>query len=255
MAETETLSFQNENEFVNHKFTPSGLFVKENDNFHTRLCVYNYFSEIFPNVKSGATVNLWFFDTFGKKLAYKKIHIDFQGQLQFDVSELGIIFEGTCGLSLIPDEIPELKPSSIGTGFYAYYYDNHNHADLSHEWGKMRFEPSKSEPWLCVVRPNLFPDTQIIIMNSYYGNNPEIGSSEYLIRLRNSKGEILQEKNMPLIPPCGSIRFKLEDIFHDVFEIARKESVVSVEVVGKNIKGPFTWVFSPFGDFNIHHFC
>jgi hypothetical protein len=34
-----------------------------------------------------------------------------------------------------------------------------------------------------------------------------------------------------------------------------KQEIISVEVIGSNIQGPFTFVSIPNGDFNIHHFC
>ena len=242
-------------DFIINRFTPTNLYVKESENFHTRLCIYNYFSEIFPNVKTGATVHLWFFDSSGKFLAYRKIPLEYKGQLQFEVSELGLNFEGTVGLSLIPETIPNFKPPRVGTGYYAYYYDDKGHADLSHEWGKMTFEKTQSEPWLCVIRPSIFPNTQLIIMNSYYGWDDKEGTSRYVIRIRNNQGKVLTEKKMAPIPPKGCLRVSISEIFPNIGTLAKKEGTFAVEVIGSNIKGPFTWVTIPGGDFNIHHFC
>lgn len=251
-----TITEQNSlNEFAVNRFIPTCHYVKEDQNFHTRLCVYNYFSELFPDVKTGAKVYLWFFDKTGNLIAHRIISMGYKCQLQFEVSELGILFEGMVGLSLVPDTIPDFKPPRVGTGFYAYYYDNTGHVDLSHEWGKMRFESTESEPWLCVVRPLLFPQTQLIIMNSYFGSNHKEGTAKYVIRLRNEQSKILCEKKMPSIPPRGCVRTGLSDIFPDIENIAKKESTLAVEVIGSNIKGPFTWVSVPSGDFNLHHFC
>ena len=198
---------------------------------------------------------MWFFDSSGIQIAKKQFNLSYQGQLQFDVSELNLEFEGTVGLALVPDEIPKKTPDQIGTGFYAYYFDDDGHADMSHEWGKMKFQSSQSEPWLCVVRPNLFPDTKIIVMNSYYGTNADEGSSNYLVRIKNSQGILLDEKQMPLIPPRGCTIFSLISLFPKILEFYSKDLVLAVEVVGSNIKGPFTWITLPEGDFNLHHFC
>ena len=93
--------------FVINNFVPKILYVKEDDEFHSRFCVYNYFSEIFPELKTDVVVYLWFFDTSGTLLAEREISVKHKGQLQFDVSELKLKFEGTVGISMIPKKIPE----------------------------------------------------------------------------------------------------------------------------------------------------
>ena len=119
----------------------------------------------------------------------------------------------------------------------------------------MRFQPMVSPPWICVVRPLLVPDTQLIVMNAYYGPDPEAGKADYTVRLRNGKGRVLAERRMPPIPPRGCVRLPITDAFPDLMEHARREAALSVEVQGSNIMGPFTWVNGPGGDFNLHHFC
>ena len=242
-------------DFIKNRFIPKIVYVNETGNIHTRVCAYNYFSELFPDVKTGAMVHIWFFNASGKLIANRAIPIGYKGQLQFDVSSLGINFEGAAGLSMVPDTIPEMKPALIGTGFYAYYHDDSNHADFSHEWESMKFESNQSDPWLCVVRPLSFPDTQIVVMSSYFGTNEKEGTADWVLRLRNDQGKILLEKKMPPIPPRGIMRFKLSDILSNLQNVISREKVLGLEVVGSNIQGPFTWVSVSSGDFNIHHFC
>jgi hypothetical protein len=243
-----------DNDLIVKRFVPTVVYVRETADFHTRLCLYNYFSELFPDIKTGARVYLRFFDANGHLFAERKINVPYRGQLQFEVSDLNTEFEGSVGVSMVPDTLPEIKPQRVGTGYYVFYYDNTGHADFSHEWESMRFQPSQSVPWLCVVRPLLFPATQLIVMSSFYGSGPE-GTAHWHVRLRNSQGQILAEREMEPIPPRGCRRFELQTAFPDIKALAQREGTVAIEVVGSNIQGPFTWVTVPSGDFNIHHFC
>ena len=242
-------------EFVRHRFVPTSVYVREGDDFHTRLCVYNYFSELFPEVKTGALVSMWFFDQEGNEVGRRERRLDYRGQLQFELAELGHHFEGIAALSLIPETLPEIKPPRVGTGYYVFYYDDDGHADFSHEWEPIKFDLAVSPPWICLVRPLLFPDTQLVVMSSYFGNDVEAGGGEWTARLRNAQGAIVAEKKMPALPPRGSVRLPVTEVFPEVRSLAEREETLSVEVVGSNIQGPFTYVRAPRGDINIHHFC
>lgn len=242
-------------DLIRQRFVPTVVYAREDDEFHTRLCVYNYFSELFPQVKSGATVAVWLFDTSGNLVAQHDIQIGYRGQVQLDLSTLGVTFEGTAGVSLIPDTPPEFPHKGVGTGYYVLYYDDQGHADYSHEWEAMRFTQAQAPPWLCVIRPLLFPDTQLIVMNGYYGTDPREGTAQWVVRLRDGQGAILHEVRMEPLPPRGSKRFPLSTVFPDLAEVARSHPTLGVEVTGTNIQGPFTFVRVPSGDFNIHHFC
>ena len=244
-----------EAELVAHRFVPTIVYVREEASFHTRLCIYNYFSELFPQVKTGATVHLWFFDRNGACVARQTVPLAYRGQLQFDVRELGIQFEGAAGVSMVPETLPQFTHSGVGTGYYVLYYDDAGHADFSHEWEHMRFRASDSVPWICVVRPRLVPDTQLVVMNRYYGTDAEEGTARWSATLRNGAGQVLATTNMPPIPPRGLVRLRLDEMFADIATHADREQVLSVEANGRNIQGPFTLVHARNGDFNIHHFC
>jgi hypothetical protein len=235
-------------------FIPTVVFVKETPDFHTRLCIYNYYSELLPHIRTGATAHLWFFRDDGSFVAKREIALLYKGQLQFDLATLGIAFQGTAGLSLIPETMPEKYPSAMGSGYYAQYSDNRGHMDYSHEWEAMKFTPFDAHPWLCVVRPELFPDTKIILMNSYYGTE-QVGSAVITVRLRSGDGRLLSERQIPPIPPRGSRVIPLDEVNPDVVRLAQEYGIVAVEAIGPNLQGPFTWVTNTSGDFNIHHFC
>jgi hypothetical protein len=241
-------------DFVRSRFVPTVVYAREAGNFHTRLCVYNYFSEIFPEVKTGATIYCWLFDSAGRTVAHRAAHVGYRGQLQLDLEELGVQFEGTAALSMVPDTLPEFKHRGVATGYYAYYYDDSGHGDFSHELQPMRFEPTFTPCDICLVRPLLFPDTQIVVMNSYYGTDAAGGASEWSARLRSGRGSVLDERKMNPIPARGSVRLALQEIFPQVSEFAEREGAVAVELSGSNLHSPLTWVTVPGGDFNIHHF-
>ena len=242
-------------EFVRHRFVPTSVYAFERGGLHTRLCVYNYYSELYPDVTTGATACMWFFDQSGREVARREEHLGYRGQLRFEVSEVRRDFEGIAALSLVPDTLPDFKPPRVGTGYYVYYYDDEGHADFSHEWEAMKFEPSGSAPWLCLVRPLLFPDTQLVVMSSYFGPDADAGRSEWVARLRNAHGAVVAARKMPPLPPGGSARLHVGEVFPDVRGLAEREGTLSVEVQGSNIQGPFTYVRGPGGDINIHHFC
>lgn len=117
----------------------------------------------------------------------------------------------------------------------------------------MRFAPQQSPPWICVVRPKLTPEIELIVMNSYYGEDAEVGSADWSLTIRNSQGQPLRSQEMPSIPPRGSMRLRVEEVFPDLSDLAETDTV-AVEAIGRNIMGPFTLVKRE-GDFNIHHFC
>jgi len=156
---------------------------------------------------------------------------------------------------MVPHPVPEFKHAGVGTGYYVYYFDNEGHADFSHEWDPMRFTQRRSPPWLCVVRPTAFPETQLIVMNSYYGQDESAGSTQWVARLRDGQGVVVAEREMERIPPRGSRRLRLDEIFPDIAALEARAGTIAVEAVGMNMQGPFTWVSVPGGDFNIHHFC
>ncbi len=242
-------------ELVRERFVPTVVYACEGSGFHTRLCLYNYFSEIYPDVKSGATARLWFFDQSGNMVAHREERLGYRGQLQFDLSALGVEFEGTAAVAMVPDTVPEFRHRGVGTGYYVFYQDDAGHADFAHEWEAMRFEPSEAHPWLCVIRPAQHPDTQIIVLNAYYGLDDRAGLARWHIRLRASDGQSLAERDMPPLPPRASCRVELREQFPDFDRLCQKHPTIAVEVWGTNIQGPFTRVRTPSGDFNIHHFC
>ena len=242
-------------QFIHDRFLPTMVYIREDAVLHSRLCLFNYFSELFPEGRNGATVFIDFFNEEGNMVGTVEEHIGFQGQLQYDVARIGKSFEGVAAVSMVPDDqIPVHHDRLIGTGYYVCYYDNHGHIDCSHEWEPMAFQKTKSAPWICVVRPHLFPDTQIIVMSNYYGQEGK-SVSEWNIRLRDGQGNIITEQRMAPIPMRGSRRIILQEVFPDIVEYARAQRALSVEVNGSNIQGPFTFVKVPSGDFNIHHFC
>lgn len=256
MSSKEKKSIHDSQDFIRGRFVPTVLYVREDKDLHTRICVYNYFADLFPQAAVGAVVYMWFFNQDGMLVAEESVPTGLGKQVQFDVSSLAHSFEGTVGVSLVPNELPSLDHDRLlGTGYYTYYYDEHGHQDTSHEWEAMRFQPVESEPWICLVRPRAFPDTELIVMNAYYGLDVSEGSAEWVSRLRNAHGDVLAEKHMPALPPRGSSRTPIRSIFPDIEKIAVGESVLSIEAQGRNIMGPFTYVRMPSGDFNIHHFC
>lgn len=255
MAQTTIPNELTQLDLVQHRFVPTVVYVREDNDFHTRISIYNYFSELFPKVQTGATANLWFFDANGQVVAERQFALPFRGQLQYELSELGRAFEGTAGASLIPETIPEFKHEGVGTGYYVSYYDTRGHADHSHEWGHMRFRSSMSPPWICTVRPNVTPDTSLILMNCYYGTDPTEGSMRCSITLRNGQGQALATRELSAVPPRGMTRVHVQTLFPDIEKHASRETTLSIEVTGTNMQGPFTFVRAPNGDFNIHHFC
>jgi hypothetical protein len=142
----------------------------------------------------------------------------------------------------------------VGTGYYAYYYDEDGHADFSHEWDAMRFSPNRSRPWICVVRPTL-AHTEIVVMNGYFGGADTGGVTDWVARLRDRAGRVVAERRMARVPPRGTTRHALSDMFPDVDDLARRHGTIAFEAEGTNMMGPFSFVRLPGGDFNLHHFC
>lgn len=119
-----------------------------------------------------------------------------------------------------PDTLHEVMHKVVGTGYYVYYHDKKGHADFSHASDPMKFEATHSPPWICLVQPKLFPDTQLVVMNAYFGADPASGTCDYVVRLRNGAGKILRERCMPPLPPRGSARFGLTSAFEDIAGLA-----------------------------------
>ena len=92
-------------------------------------------------------------------------------------------------------------------------------------------------------------------MSNYFGQDAASAHSQWNIRVREGGGKILVEQHMDPIPPAGSRRVLLKEVFPDIEEYARAHAAIAIEVNGTNIQGPFTFVTIPIGDFNIHHFC
>ena len=237
------------------RFAPTCVYAREDPEFHTRLCVYNYFSEIFSETKTGATVFLTFYDTVGQQVDQRAVEIGYRGQLQFDLSELGIHFEGIAAVAMVPEAMPKLPHNrQIATGYYVFYYDEKGNADMGHDWEPIKTRPSRSGYWLQTVRPQDNLRTDIIVMSCYFGLEEEAGQADWALRLRDRRGQVVAERKMPLIPARGIARIDLEQVFPDVASLAERAGTLSAEVTGQNIQGPLTLVHAPNGDFNIHHF-
>ena len=239
--------------YVLNGFVPTVTFAAHDDDFESTACVYNYFSDLFPERRSGATAHAWAFDATGECLGHVSDRLPFQGQTRVGCDRFGKPFFGAIAVSLIPDELPEKRPAGVGTGYYVQYRDRAGHIDHSHEWDPMRFKPMRSVPWLCVVRPRL-ASTRLVVLNSYFGEDAVAGRSLFAIRLRNHRGEILASCDSLSIPIRGCWKGDLAEFFPELQRFADQEPL-AVDVSGDNVMGPFTVTRGPGGDFNVHHFC
>jgi len=240
-------------EFVVNGFVPTVTFATHGVGMQSTACVYNYFSDLYPDCRSGATVNAWAFSSSGECLGRVSEHVPYRGQARIASSRFGQEFFGSIAVSLIPDDPPEKRPRGVGTGYYVQYQDSAGRMDHSHEWDPMRFSPMTSVPWLCVVRPHA-GSTQLVVLNSYFGADGAAGMARFCVRLRERRGNVLEERQGITIPSRGAWSMDIAELFPRVAEFV-SHGPLSIDVMGQNIMGPFTLVRSPGGDFNVHHFC
>ena len=239
--------------FIKSRFVPTMAFAVENDDLSSTVCVYNYFSEIFPDIKTGAELNIWAFSADGECVGHYMRGLPYMGQAQVPVREITPHLFGMVGVSLIPETSPDVRHDAVGTGYYMQYVNARGFVDQSHEWDPMRFRKTKSNAWICVVRPD-YGDTSLVVMNSYFGENLSEGQSNFSIRIRSHSGEILEEKEQITVLPRGTWSSRITDVFQSLGQNALREGV-AIEVQGDNIMGPFSITTVAGGDFNIHHFC
>ena len=102
-----------------------------------------------------------------------------------------------------------------------------------------------------VVRP--IPLSAIIDLRTFVRFFDIARLNFFLLKAYSNSLEIMN-KLMPKIPPRGSVCVEILSLFPTLKNISKQE-IISVEVLGSNIQGPFTFVSIPNGDFNIHHFC
>lgn len=240
-------------EFVINGFVPTVTFAMHEHGMQSTACVYNYFSELYPDCRSGATVNAWAFTADGECLGHVQERVSFRGQTRIPSNRFGRDFFGSIAVSLVPDEPPAKRPCGVGTGYYVQYRDASGRVDHSHEWDPMRFSPYKSVPWLCVIRPK-FGNTQLVVLNSYFGADAAEGIARFTVRLRDRNGSVLEECGGLTIPSRGCWATDLAKQFPLLTDFS-EYGPLAIEVAGENIMGPFTLVRSPGGDFNVHHFC
>jgi hypothetical protein len=91
-------------------------------------------------------------------------------------------------------------------------------------------------------------------LNSYFGADGAVGMARFCVRLRDRSGNVLEERQGITIPSRGAWSMEVAELFPRVAEFL-SHGPLAIDVMGRNIMGPFTLVRSPGGDFNVHHFC
>jgi hypothetical protein len=240
--------------YVIQRTVPTLIWGREDESFHTRVSIFNYYSLLIEDRPVTSTAHIYLFDESGREVAHATQVIGPLGQWQCGLSSLIDRFQGSIGVQLVPDFLPPLKHQKyLGTLFFATYWDDKGHADFTHETDRMRYGDDhrvQYEPTVIPSSPSL--ETSIIVQNSYFGADPSECDKVFHVDLRRSDGTSIFRKSFTL-EPRASVVLDLNELVPDVHRVLAGKPG-SVHVSGRHINQPLTWSRHASGDFNIHHF-
>lgn len=240
--------------YINTRTVPSLIWGCEDDEFHTRISIFNYYSLLFGDRSINSKCYIYLFSENGEQVGRFEKDIGPFEQWQFNLSSVVGQFQGSIGVQLVPDYLPPLKHERfLGTLFFATYWDAQGHCDFTHETDRMRFEQDSRiqyEPAAIPTSENL--DMSIVVQNSFFGEDVSQCDRSWEVEIRDSAGKRLVHKSLTLAPRA-SVIVPLSELLPD-YRRRLGGRAGSVHVKGRHINQPLTFVRHRSGDFNIHHF-
>lgn len=233
---------------------PTISYAREDAGFHTRICIYDYFAEI----KAGGGpvfVRLDLRDRAGMLVAERALRLPERGQAQIDLADWVPQFEGTVGVALVPSAPVAAKHDRpFATGYYVVYSDAAGHQDLSHERQPRLRGPLARRGYIQVMHPRFARDVEVIAFNSTNPEQDPQALTHWLLRIRDARGAVLAEREMPPIAVGGLARVSVEATFPERWRAVADALAVGIEAEGANLLNPVAIVHSRNGDMNVHHF-
>ena len=101
------------NQYVINRTVPTLVWGREDDDFHTRISLFNYYSLLFPDQSVRAIAHLYLFGEDGQELGHVQKTLNPLQQWQYDLSKTSTRFQGSIGVQLVPDYLPSLS-NTIG---------------------------------------------------------------------------------------------------------------------------------------------
>ena len=244
----------NTHPYVLDRTVPTLIWGREDDSFHTRISLFNYYSLLTEDRPVESTAHVYLFDEQGQEVARATHQLAPLGQWQCRLSDLVTRFQGSVGVQLVPHTMPPLRHQKyVGTLFFATYWDAQGHADFTHETDRMRYQDDhriQYEPAVIPSSPSV--DVSVIVQNSYFGEDPAQCDGTFHVDIRRGDGTSIYRKSFAL-RPRASVVLPLSELVPDL-RSQLKGQPGSVHVSGRHINQPLTLSRHAAGDFNIHHF-
>lgn len=226
---------------------------------NTVICFHNFYGQVFPDRETDVDLNLGFFDSEGKQVAFFTQPVKTNGFLQFDTREHDIRVSGIVAVAAIPrfdlntmNEGKVKLRAKIGTGFYVVWQDARGHADTMHEWADVRASASPSQNLRFVIdnKSSRIARHGLILTNPTLATD---GAAEPSLMIYSKDRRVLGKKKMPNIPPMGSRRVEFLELFPEFHVWLSRYGSLAVQVSGRNVIEPLTMETHVSGDFHIHH--
>ncbi|HAL95221.1 MAG TPA: hypothetical protein DCP55_04545 [Chitinophagaceae bacterium] len=244
-------------------FSIPTTYFKVTSKFSTVISFYNYFKEIFPDLETPVTLNVFIFNSGGLQVAHKQFRLVTGESTQISLRELCAEMEGMVCCVAVPEFNLEdfardkiVLRTKVSTGFYVTWFDDSNHVDIMHEWntvsaGVQPFQTSFLNYSFLggVIRPG------VILMNTTHTSNRE-GFAEPLMQLytmKNGKQLVLQSKSIDPIPPMGTRVIDIYSLFGEARHFLEQYGTLGLSVSSANLPLPLTIESHESGDFHIHH--
>jgi hypothetical protein len=230
-----------------------------NDQFNTKLSLYNYYDQIFGPQKIKMDFNLFFVDKSGKEILSDMVEVQPEGFLTYDCRAKLKDFEGT--IYVASKAHGDLKAlglnkfkikNKISTGFYTAWIKNEKQIDIMHEW--LALDEGASGMKTCnLVLPNYKKNVawKIIVMNNVVGGGEDARAWPEL-SLHSPQGKVLAKIKAEFIPATGCQIYDLNKLLDLERHFANHE-YLGFELKSKNIADCFSYETLPNGDFHIHH--
>ena len=240
------------------QFALTSQYAPIGGNINSIIAFHNYFEQIFPNVKTDVTLNLFYLNSSGIEVENFSLQVPSNSSIQFDASNEGIKSDGLVVIAAVPNKnIQQIKSanmkikSQITTGFYIRWEGKNETFDTMHEWSLVSLSPSEEKIHHIGILNKNYIDYGLILMNTNvdkkYFSNPRL-------RLMSPKrSEILGEFTLEKIPSMGTSVVALKDIFPDIDYLLKKNSSLVIDLLSSNLAPPLTVEWHAAGDFHIHH--
>jgi hypothetical protein len=232
-------------------YPPAVLYLRNDEIVETEVCAFNYFSTFSKDFPE-ADAHVWLFDGDGNQVGYFHKELGSNGQLQFRTSRLCSAVSGTVAMALMPKGNAKIRSGKrVTTGYYGQYYSKHGAITLSHEREPVTLASFPTPAWSQTYLSRFIEHSGAVLVNPCLAPHGEASGKARLLDLG---GRVLEERDIPTIPPMGARRLSTLELFPKAQHLVGTANCFALEFSGTNMASPFSFYEFANGKFSLHHF-